>query len=50
MWIANYLLLFLFLSGSTIQEVPVKLSACKVKLSNGKIIDLTSLDKESEPR
>jgi len=35
---------------NSLGEIPEKLGNCKVKLSNGKIIDLTSLDKASNPR
>ena len=31
-------------------EIPEKITNCKAKLANGKIIDLTSLDRASNPR
>ena len=31
-------------------EIPEKITNCKAKLANGKIIDLTSLDNASNPR
>ena len=33
-----------------INEIPTKLSTCKVQLSSGKLIDLTPLDKPNDPR
>lgn len=34
----------------TLREVPEKITSCKVKLADGKYIDLTSLDRASNPR
>ena len=34
----------------SLKEVPEKITSCKVKLSSGKLIDLTSLDRASSPR
>lgn len=54
-----FILLISFINQSTqvvngktpsINEIPVKLSSCKVKLSNKKVIDLTSLDRPDSPR
>jgi hypothetical protein len=35
---------------NSLGEIPEKITNCKAKLANGKIIDLTSLDRASNPR
>jgi len=46
--------IFVFLINKSNQfnlnEIPSKLSTCKVQLSSGKLIDLTPLDKPNDPR
>lgn len=42
--------IFLLNQTYSLNEVPDKITNCKVKLSNGKYIDLTSLNNPNSPR